>query len=270
MPEGKHLALDESYRQELVGLFKALLALTRETHVKQLEIAKAGAAPPGPQIVLDVSPHLTLEPLATYYLRRARSYRFVREVLAEAFGPEGLNEMRRLTAAGPVNLALVVELRLMEALFHGAYLRSCEEIGMPPESAPDVGNAKVANTNRVLLSAWLASVSKDPDLGNDIRLMVPLFYDIGRKKIKVWAVLGIATKPLNVSYLMRPTVRQIKGPDGKPVKLQDVELTFSGERQQIAYFATAEVYVTRLLNRSEFREHCDRHKTYTAIVGNLK
>ncbi len=44
MPEGKHLALDESCRKELIGLFKAVLALTRETHIKQVEVPMAGAA----------------------------------------------------------------------------------------------------------------------------------------------------------------------------------------------------------------------------------
>ena len=42
MPEAQRLKLDESYRKELVGLFKALLALTRETHIKQLEVPMVG------------------------------------------------------------------------------------------------------------------------------------------------------------------------------------------------------------------------------------
>lgn len=270
MPESKHLALDESYRQELAGLFKSLLALTRETHIKQLEVPKEGAAPPGPQIVLHISPQLTLEPLATYYLRRARSYRFVREVLEQAFGTEGLGEMRRLTTAGPVDLPLGTELRLMEAIFHGAYLRSCEEIGMTPEATPNLGNPKGAGANRALLGAWLASIRKDPDLGSDIRMMVPVFYDIGRRKTKVWTVLGVAMKPLSVSYDSHPTVVETKDPDGKIVKRQDVEVEFHSDYYRTAYFATAEVYVTQLLNRAEFQRHCDKYKTYSAIVSNLQ
>ncbi len=269
MPESKHLALDESYRQELVGLFKALLALTRETHVKQLEMPMAGAAAMPRKVVLYIRPSLTLEPLATYYLRRARSYRFVREVCQQAFGPEDLDRVRRLTAAGPVNISLGAELRLMEALFAGAYLRTCEEIGMEPQADGDFGSSNEANVDRALLAAWLASVRKDPDLGNDIRMMVPVFYDIGRKKIKVWAVLGIATRPLHVSYDSVPSVKQIESPDGKLVNPRDVEAVFEGDSRRIAYIATAEIYVSRLLNRKEFRAHCDRYKTYRAIVSNL-
>jgi hypothetical protein len=249
-------------------LFKALLALTRETHIKQLEMPMVGAALPPP--VLYISPNLTAEPLATYYLRRARSYRFIREVLEQAFGAEGLGQTQRLTAAGPVDLSLGAELRLMEALFHGAYLRSCEEIGMTPEPDPSLGNLKDASANCALLRAWLASIQKDPDLGQDIRMMVPVFYDIGRKQIKVWAVLGVATKPLTVSYKTHPAVVEIRGPDGKLVKPQGIEVEFHPEYHQAAYFATAEVYVTRLLNRTEFRQHCDKYKTYKVIVSNLK
>jgi hypothetical protein len=32
---------------------------------------------------------------------------------------------------------------------------------------------------------------------------------------------------------------------------------------------TAEVYVERILNREEFRGHCDTYKTLSAIVENL-
>ncbi len=269
MPEGKHLALDDSYRQELAGLFKALLALTRETHVKQLEMPMAGAAARPFKVVLYISPHLTLEPLATYYLRRARSYRFVREVCQQAFGPEGLEHLRRLTAAGPVNLSLMAELRLLEALFDGAYLRTCEDLGLEPDLDRNLGSSTDGNADRALLDAWLASVPKDPDLGSDIRMMVPVFYDVPRKKIKVWTVLGIATRPLYVSYDSTPTVKQIEGPDGKLVKPQDVEVEFQDDSRRIAYIATAEVYVSRLLDRKEFRAHCDRYKTYRAIVSNL-
>jgi hypothetical protein len=268
MPEGKHLALEESYRKELEGLFKALLALTRETHVKQLEMPMAGAAAPSP--ALYISPNVTVEPLATYYLRRAHSYRFVRAVLEQAFGPEGLGQTRRLTAAGPLNLSLSAELRLMEALFYGAYLQSCKEIGMAPERDPRLGNSKGTSAEQALLGAWLASIRKDPDLGQDIRMMVPVFYDMGRKQIKVWAVLGVTTKPLTISYETRPAVVEIRGPDGKVVKPRDVEVEFHREYHRTAYFATAEIYVRRLLNRTEFRQHCDKYKTYKAIVSNLR
>jgi hypothetical protein len=270
MPEAQRLHFDESYRRDLVGLFKALLALTRETHVKLTERITQGAAR-GPRIQpIRISPALTVEPLPTYYLRRARSYEFVRQVLQRAFGPEALPKLRRLTAAGPVNLSLASELALMEALFHGAYLRSCEEIGMKPEPGSEFGSPGDANIHRALLGTWLDSLSKDPDLGKDIRMMVPIFYDSGRGKTKVWAVLGIASKPLSVSYAHPPLVKEMNGPGSKRVKPGEVDVEFVSQYTHLAYIVSAEVYVTRLLNRTEFRQLCDQKKTFTAIVESLK
>jgi len=50
MPEAKKLEFSPSYQKELIDLFKAAIALTRETHIKQLEIPMAGAAMPPPVI----------------------------------------------------------------------------------------------------------------------------------------------------------------------------------------------------------------------------
>lgn len=273
MPEGKHLFFDESYRKELVGLFKALLALTRETHSKQLLVPVAAMCDAGIHDAKErflISPGLTLEPLPTYYVRRARSYRFVHGVLDQAFGAKGLGQMQRLTVDEPVNLSLGEELRLMQAIFYGAYLQACGETGMTAEAGSDLGNADGANGERAVLATWLASVHKDPDIGKDIRMMVPIFYDLGRKKTKVWVVLGIATKSLEVSYVTPPTIKEIRGSDGKILLPGGVEVEFIGDCHKTAYFATAEVYVTRLLDRTEFRKHCDQHKTYKAIISSLE
>ncbi len=271
-PEAKRLSLTDSYRKELRGLFKALLALTRETHIKQLEVPMCGSAGgwSPPKAKLFIPPGLTLEPLATYYLRRAHSYRFVHDVLDQAFGAKALEQARRLTAEGPVNLSLGEELRLMQAIFHGAYLRVCTEIGLAAEATQDGETSNHENDDRSVLEAWLASVRKDPDLGRDVRMMVPVFFDLGRKKTKVWVVPGIAERHLTVSYVNPPVIKEIKDPFGRVVRPGEIGVEFVSDFRQTAYFATAEVYVTRLLDRKEFREHCDRHKTFNAIISNLE
>ena len=69
--------MDKRYRQQLDDLFKAILSLTRETHVKQLYIPMLGAAmkwrDPAPAVC--VTPDLTVEPLVTYYRRRDKGTR---------------------------------------------------------------------------------------------------------------------------------------------------------------------------------------------------
>jgi hypothetical protein len=86
----------------------------------------------------------------------------------------------------------------------------------------------------------------------------------------VWAVLGIASKPLTVSYAHPPAVKQFKGPGGASVKPGEVDLEFVDQRTKLAYIVSAEVYVGRLLNRTEFRQFCDQKKTFKAIVEGLK
>ena len=54
MPEGERLRLDAGYTTLLDDLFKGLLTLTRETHVKQLEMPIAGAAGPGREVFIDI------------------------------------------------------------------------------------------------------------------------------------------------------------------------------------------------------------------------
>ena len=54
MPEAERLLIGPRYRAELEAQFRALFALTRETHIKQLEVLAAGGYP-----TLIVSPRLT-------------------------------------------------------------------------------------------------------------------------------------------------------------------------------------------------------------------
>ena len=114
-PEAAHLRYSKAYRKHLEDLFRGILALTRETHVKQLESPAAGAYMPPPTV--HIRPELTVEPLATSYRRRADSYAFVRGVLERAFGRGALGALHRETAGGPVSMDLDTELAFMERLF---------------------------------------------------------------------------------------------------------------------------------------------------------
>jgi hypothetical protein len=65
-------------------------------------------------------------------------------------------------------------------------------------------------------------------------------------------------------------VKEIKGPGGIRVNPGDVDLEFVNQHTKLAYIVSAEVYVNRLLNRTEFRQLCDQKKTFKAIVESLK
>lgn len=82
--EAKRVEASDRYRAHLRDVFRALFALTRETHAKQLPPRAAGAAP-----VVRIGPELVAEPVVTFYRRRADAYAFLRGVLDEASAPHG-------------------------------------------------------------------------------------------------------------------------------------------------------------------------------------
>lgn len=280
-PEGKRLVFSKTYREVLEHLFKASYALTRETHVKMMSGGGVGGMSASNIIKIELSPSLTVEPLATHYLRQARAYGFVRTVLEKELGKPVLAKLKRRTARGPVNLDLAQELNLMAGLYYGAYLAACSEIGLKPRVKAGLGSGNGPVADQKLFRLWRAGAASDPDVGIDNRMMVPVFYDLGRRKFKVWAVLGVVERDLKIKFSKRPRVVGVQDAEGKRLKLSDglwsgdsqtmVELKFADEQEEkILVPVFAEVYVSRLLNRTEFRKHCNRYKTKAAILHNLK
>jgi hypothetical protein len=279
--EAQRLILGPRYRQHLEGLFRAALALARETHVKQMAVAMAGSAGPSSQLIY-VRPDLAVEPVPEMYVRRAAGYQFVRELLDEAFG-EAWKYLNRMTAEGPVETRLGDELDQMENLFRGAGSSSYRDLGLEPPAGD-------ANASAVF-ARWRAALAGDPDVAKDARMMVPVSYDRGRRQTKVWAFLGWRTVPVTVKYEQPPAVVTVepervspqptstddryaalrrkfrKVPEPTPAVAPRV--VFRGAQYDFAEPVMAEVHVTRLLDRDEFRNHCDRHRNPAAIVRTL-
>jgi hypothetical protein len=183
-------------------------------------------------------------------------------VLEEAFGADALEGMHRLTPTGMSTAGFVEELADVEELFAGAAATAMQELGM------ELPGGGVAAARR--FSAWRAKMTSDADAGRDARMLIPVFYDVQRRKIKVWALLGWRTVAVDVKYGRPPDVVAIEPltpaeePPGDPPPV-----LFSGPRYDLAVPVMAEVYVSRLLDRDEFRRHCDCFKTRDAILRNL-
>jgi len=261
MPEAKKLYFGNRYKQELIDLFKASISLTRETHIKQLEVPKEEESDPLPSI--KIYPELSIEPIATYYLRRAKSYGFVRKLLESTFGNSALKNAHRLTASGEVSKSLSQEIFDMESLFYGAYQIVSQEIGMTMQLQERGKQEKEADEKYA--REWIRKFIDDEDVGTDNRMMVPVFYDELREKTKVWVVLGYAVKPLSIWYSQKPKVT-VTDAGGKKA---EADLEFESMRQSLIYPVSAEIYVNKILNRSEFRSLCDRYKTHSAILKAL-
>jgi hypothetical protein len=259
MPERGRLELGKRYRRHLEDLFRGSLALARETHVKQGGGGYGGAGRL-PERPIWVEPSLSVEPLPTLFERRAACYRFVRSALAEAFGADALGRLHRLRPGGQVEANLAEEMDGMEKLFAGAAATARRQIGLEKTSSSDDQGQS--------FTAWRARLTGDEDVSRDVRMMVPVFYDIERRKIKVWALLGWQAVPVDVSYGAPPAILAVESRQ-RPAG-QAPEVLFSSARYEFAGPVVAEVYVAQLLDRDEFRRHCDRHRTRAAILANLR
>lgn len=276
--ESARLKMTVEYRSHLESLFKGLYALTRETHLKQSLSYGWGSAPP--RLKVFIGPELRVEPLPTFYYRRALSYRFIRQILIEIFGPAALNDISRLTAAGNSNLPLLSELAEIEAIFHGAAVAACEDIVLEPSEL-------IGSDSTESLAAFLkfgANVCEDRDLAVDCRMMVPVEFN-PRRGTRVWAMLGWSDVDIMVSWDTVPkilsytqTSRPLPGSaSSSGAAMQDFsqsEIEFEPQFVSTVYSAQqpvmAEVWVTRLMDRGEFQAHCNRHKSVQAILSNLK
>lgn len=256
-PEAARLVLGPRYREHLGELFRGLLALARETHVKQVEIGVCGAAPPP----LTIRPQLTVEPLPTHYRRRAETYAFVRELLVSHFGAEALASLHRLGEDGAVSEDLLSELRGMERLFRGAAATAERELGLRAGSARDAEDSDE-------FALWRANPDADPDLAGDSRMMVPLAVDPAKGTTRVWAFLGWLARDLDVSFETRPVPTSLMR-DGAPAgSLPRIE--WGGNCFTVSVPVVVEVDVTRLLDRDEMRALCDRWRTRSAILAHLE
>jgi hypothetical protein len=280
MPESARLRIGERYRRYLEDLFRGALALARETHAKQLAGGRGGYAGPS-QRPLWIYPDLTVEPLPSVYARRAICYRFVRSVLEEAFGSDALHRLHRLVPEGPCQADLAEELGRMERLFDGAAATSCRELGLDPTPGAE-GPVRC-------FGEWRTKLASDANVSRDARMMVPVFYDLQRRKTKVWALLGWRTVPVDVEFRVPPTALAVEpaGPPGpeatdrlsvlrkkfrkapEKIPAETPRVQFDGARYEFAVPVMAEVYVEKVLDRDEFRRHCDRYRTRSAILANL-
>ena len=86
----------------------------------------------------------------------------------------------------------------------------------------------------------------------------------------MWVFLGWSSRPVEIGFAKRPAVT-ILDANQKPVPGgKGPLLIFETAGKSIAYPVLAEVYVTRVLNREEFQQHCDKHKTRKQILANLE
>ncbi|MEI8020323.1 MAG: hypothetical protein WCH39_19130, partial [Schlesneria sp.] len=96
--ESKSLLLSGTYKRRRLEAFQALITKRKETQVLRGESkVKVESAPLASERLEQFSPRLRLEPAPTYYLRMARSYRFLNKALHEFVSEPQLTTLHGLT-----------------------------------------------------------------------------------------------------------------------------------------------------------------------------
>src|SRR5262249_9437431 len=166
-----------------------------------------------------------------------------------------------------------------EPLFRGAHGPVARRLGRTADSTSEVGSGKGPEADAGRFQKWVSNLEGDEDLGQDARMMVPVFYDLGRRKTKVWLFLGWTSKYLRTYFDTPPRIVHLEGPAAPSAatgllgrlfgKRGQPEIVFTEAYTELACPVTAEVYVEKILDRDEFRRHCDTYKTQSAILANL-
>jgi len=263
--EKDKLQLTAKYKRRLVEAFKALITKRRETHARQL--AKAGCPSAAmPLREAQVRPRLRIEPCPTFYLRTARAYDFVRNLLVATAGEALLRKMHGLRRGGEREAALAEELASVRLRFYGFYLIACEDIGMRPQflrnERVDVAAARGA------AEKWLGGIAADRDLECDTRVSIPIAGDPVGRVTRIWATLGVRLAHLDASYALPPKVRP-KGSDAEWKEVERWQLGLVRYAIAVDEFAEIEMKGLRALTRAELRAVCDKHKTKDGIVEAL-
>eukprot|EP00727_Mastigamoeba_balamuthi_P001855 m51a1_g11667 hypothetical protein (207) ;mRNA; f:120-927 len=195
-----------------------------------------------------------VEPLAEYYLRRSQSYQFVLSVLRDTFSAEELAGMQRLRETGPVGRPLVEEVEEMVVLFQGLHDIALHELGFTRSEAGIASDAAEEQARR-----WVADIREDPDMQADNRMMVPLSREGG--VFKVWCIAGFCTRALEVEMMYGPRFIHPAKSEPRDVRVKRGICSYY-DQHYVVFF---EAHTRRLLDRPEFRELCDRHRTVDAI-----
>lgn len=260
--ENQKLLLTKSYKKRMLEAFKALMTKRRETHARQMMIPLAPMAMP-PREPVKVAPRLRVEPCPSYYLRTARAYAFLADFLESTVGEKVMKELHGLRDGTEQSSSLHDELASQLALFYGLYLLSAEDLGMKPSFL--TGETVDRDRCEKIAAEWVAKAFADPDIARDTRVSVPINYDVNRNVTRLWVTLGVRLTKLNASYARPPRVKPRDSKDEWKV-VPPSGLVSGGYVIPVDEFAEVEIKGTRVLNRKELRDLCDRFKTKEAII----
>lgn len=250
--ERAKVAFMARYKKRLREAFATMLVQHRETHVKQASTSDGASMPAPPP-----TPHFRLEPLATVYVRHARSYVFLEGALEAVMGNAFLDEAVVVNEQGPGTQSLRDVIHAARDRFFGLYLVSCQDIGLKPSlSLPADPTSDRWPDLAEEADSWLLQLPDDPVAAKDVRVMVPIA-KISEERWRYWAVIGVRSTLAGYSY--------ITGNDVSPPPPSEQARTWLPTEQFLEVERTGTP-----LTREEFRALCDQHGTAEAIEAALE
>jgi hypothetical protein len=264
--EAPKLDMNAGYRKRLEEAFRSMLTQARETHIKQLDMARATGMAPGPSVPkLYIMPDWRLEPIPTYYQRVADGYQFLGNFLSSVLG----NELAKIALLDPdikPDGNLWENLGAMERLYTGFNIVASRGIGIKPVSTTMAGGQPLPpnfyQNAAKEAEQWLADWRNDPLMARDIRVIVPMGVN-SKGQLTCWTVMGIRPITINAGYKAYPTVKQVAGP------ATDVDVDYEGMTYTVLVPVFSEVVIDSAvpLTRDEFRAICDAGKTKAGILA---
>jgi hypothetical protein len=250
--ERAKIAFMAKYKKRLQEAFATMLVQHRETHAKQGDTTMVASAP-----ALPPTPHFRVEPLATVYVRHARSYVFLETALQAVLGSTVLDTAVVVDSNGPGTQTLRARIREARDRFYGLYIVSCQDIGLR-FSLDAVGDPASSEWPALGTAAdqWLAALASDPIAKSDVRVMVPIAM-LGGNRAKYWAVIGVRATVASYSY--------IHGMDVSPPPLDEQGRAWLPTEQFLEVESS-----TTPMTRDEFRALCDQNVTPGAIETALE
>ncbi len=193
--ERRKVAFTAKYKKRLKEAFQTMLVQHRETHAKQADVAQPTA------VAIPDVPDFRVEPLATVYVRHARTYVFLEQALDPILGDGWLDRAKPFGENGAESETLRARIRRARDLFYGLYLTASQDIGLKP-TLDQVGDPGQANWAGLASAAdkWLLGLAEDPIAKRDVRVMVPIA-SLDGDRAKYWAVIGVRATLAAYSYL---------------------------------------------------------------------
>ena len=247
-PEKERLLIGERYSKSLEQLFKGLMSLSRESHIKQLELPTAVGAP-FEGLCINIHPRLRLEPIPDYYQRMANNYMWMLEQLRDLWGESFLHQS--LSNSQEPSMSVGDALLEMHTLFLGAYYLCLEDLGLSLPEPLDTEIQFAMMIARKFISTW----RQDPDISTDSRMMVPLYYDHERKMTRISVVCGYLNRNVDVEFAHKPNIHvtNFQGQEVQP------KIIWNRSSFKTVYPMQFECDVVKLLDRESFRAIADQY-----------